>query len=434
MKRELLILISLLVLLHFPLSTFAGLPADVENSCMFTDSCRKPLLLYFRFDSSLVDYDYMDNPHTLNKFASLFADSLLISYIDSISITSYASPDGNARYNLALVNRRADAVKGYLVWKYPGLDQHRIQILPGGENWAGLRQLVEIDDAVPNREEVIEILDKVPDTERCKVLLRRLDKGIAYRYINKHLLPRLRNAAICMVRLKEPTHDSILENVKSDKITSVAHAEVSDCIAYTPAIFPVFDSNKYPVGSSHCSPLLALKTNLLSWVGFTSNGDIASFRPNLSAEIFFARRWSVIGSAEYSNWRGGKSNKFWGVSGYSIESRVWLLDTDSYRWLYLGVYGKFGDFDYRPEPDCALVCDGSSVTGTYWDSGLSLGVYLPLTSHWGLEAGLRGGYRKTVGKAYDYEPPHAYYHHDAPSTHWGITGFIFSLTYRWLTK
>ena len=60
--------------------------------------CCEPLLLHFRFDRSLVEYDYMDNPHTLAAFSTLFADSLSTAQIDTVTITSYASPEGDTQY------------------------------------------------------------------------------------------------------------------------------------------------------------------------------------------------------------------------------------------------------------------------------------------------------------------------------------------------
>lgn len=176
--------------------------------------------------------------------------------------------------------------------------------------------------------------------------------------------------------------------------------------------------------------IFALKTNLADWAGLTPDGRLAAFRPNLAAELYFARRWSVMASAAYSNWKGGKEHRFWGVSGYSLEPRFWLKGDGRYRWFYLGAYGQLGDFDYQPLPEGDTAAAGISHTGRYWHAGLSFGVYLPLSRHWGIEAGVRGGYRNATVKAYDNEPPHAYYHHDASSVRWGLTGINLGVGYR----
>lgn len=436
---------ALLIVCLFLLPASARSSRSLSSGC--DTLCGSPLLLHFRFDRSLVEYDYMDNPHTLEAFGSLFSDSLAAARIDTLVITAYASPDGNAHYNFRLARTRAIAVKGYLLWKYPHLDQHRILIRPQGENWTGLRQLVTTDLSLPDREDVLQILAEVSDTERCKSLLRRLNRGSAYDYIQKKLLPLLRNAAICTVQLKSTdTHSLPLSITSAEQRNAFqVYNEKSIYSGKTAFFTPVIPETlrkgmTLPRPQLTGVPFISLKTNLLAWAGLTSEGDLASLRPNLAAEFFFARRWSVQASAEYSDWEGGKDNKFWGISGYSLEPRFWLCSMDTYCWLYFGAYGQLGDFDYRISSDNATTTGGNatpsglSSTGTYWSAGLSLGIYVPLTRHWGLEAGLRGGYRKASCKAYDYEPPHAYYHHDFPSKRWGITGFNLSISYRWLTK
>ena len=62
-------------------------------------------------------------------------------------------------------------------------------IRPQGENWTGLRHLVEADKAVPAREKVLALLDEENDTEQLKILLRHLNGGKTYRYISGRLLP-----------------------------------------------------------------------------------------------------------------------------------------------------------------------------------------------------------------------------------------------------
>ena len=68
----------------------------------------------------MVDYGYRDNNRILAAMHKIFADSLCVSRIDSVCIQAFSSPEGDADYNRRLALRRAQAVKGYLVWKYPG--------------------------------------------------------------------------------------------------------------------------------------------------------------------------------------------------------------------------------------------------------------------------------------------------------------------------
>lgn len=110
----------------------------------------------------------MDNLHALECFSTLFSDSISALSVDTIIITSCASPEGNVQHNFRLARQRAVSVKEYLLWKYSYLSQARILIYSRGEDWTGLRQSVELDNDIPNRTEVLQILNEVPDTERCK--------------------------------------------------------------------------------------------------------------------------------------------------------------------------------------------------------------------------------------------------------------------------
>ena len=95
-----------------------------------TDISGRPFMLYFRFDKAMVDSGYLDNGRTLHHLEEILADCRLCERIDSINILSFASPDGDHSYNERLTHRRSIAVKGYLVWKYPHLDQYRIHSRP----------------------------------------------------------------------------------------------------------------------------------------------------------------------------------------------------------------------------------------------------------------------------------------------------------------
>lgn len=141
-----------------------GVQPEITMTVSTRDSLyRTPLLLHFRQNRSLVEYDYMDNPRTLACFCALFTDSLSTPGIDTVTIFSYASPEGDARHNFALARQRAIAVKGYLLWKYPHLNRERLLIEPVGEDWLKLRELVVADNSVPDRGEVLHLLDEIPD-------------------------------------------------------------------------------------------------------------------------------------------------------------------------------------------------------------------------------------------------------------------------------
>ena len=248
----------------------------------------RPMLLYFRIDCAAVERDYMDNTRTLEAFHRIFSDSALASRIDTVIVTSYASPDGDESYNLRLARQRSVAVKGYLVWKYPHLNQYRIAVRPQGENWQGLRSLIAADYAVPHQKEVLQILNKNTDSRLCKEQLRRLDGGISYTYIREHILHNLRHASVCTVRLKDPLPLLDRTDIFRPDITRTNELYRGSLKTEVSPVYPL------PVSSSTIKrPLFALKTNLLF---------DAALMPNIEIEVPVNKRWSLNGELMFPWW------------------------------------------------------------------------------------------------------------------------------------
>lgn len=101
MRRLLHIFVYSVCLLQFPafasIADSAGMRVEVSQTLIksFHDSiCHNSLLVHFRFNCSLVESDYMDNLHALECFSALFSDSISALSVDTIIITSCASPKG----------------------------------------------------------------------------------------------------------------------------------------------------------------------------------------------------------------------------------------------------------------------------------------------------------------------------------------------------
>ena len=147
----------------------------------------------------------MDNRHALSALDSLFSDPVYVWSIDSIYIHAYSSPEGKSDYNLELSRRRSQAMSKYLTERYPMLKLgSRISCISGGENWDGMREAVARASDFNEREEVLMIIDQVSDLARREQLLKRLNAGLAYRYIKDNILPPLRNAEVCVIRTRRP--------------------------------------------------------------------------------------------------------------------------------------------------------------------------------------------------------------------------------------
>ena len=303
----------------------------------------KPMLLYFRLGKAVVDNGYMDNARTLRHLDEVLSDHSLVSRIDSINILSFASPDGGRKYNELLARQRSTAVKGYLVWKYPHLDQYRIHPRPQGENWQELRRLIAGDENLPNREEVLQIIDCTPDIDRCKALLRKLDGGRSYRYIRERMLHYLRNAAVCMVWIR-PDRLPVLPcpvPLRAESLDKQCEPLVG--MKSLRKQEPTVVGN---VQTKEKRPLFALKTNLVFDAALMPNVEIEvpvgkHHRYSLNGELMFP--WWLMDGDKYclQILMGGLEGRYW------LGSRAKRMNREVLTGHFLGLYAGGGKYDLQ---------------------------------------------------------------------------------------
>ena len=173
------------------------------------------------------------------------------------------------------------------------------------------------------------------------------------------------------------------------------------------------------------SPLLAVQSNLIYWVGIMPDFKRYSWMPNLSLEYFFADRWSINATGAYAKRKVG-GDQYFGVSAWSLEPRIWLNADGTYRWLFAGFYGEAGDFDNQ-----RMHIDDNR-TGKFAGLGLSVGGHIPITDRLGVELGLRAGYSRRTIDYYTPENEHYYFDNDKKRNKFGITGINISIVYRFI--
>lgn len=148
----------------------------------------------------------------------------------------------------------------------------------------------------------------------------------------------------------------------------------------------------------------ALKTDFVLWGSLMPGFESGSFTPNLSAEVYFAKRWSVQLGGAYSNWDAlGGDYGLYAVTGVDLEPRWWLKNDGLYRGLYFGVFGTYGDFDLQKKEH------DTGYTGTYFMGGVTGGWCQVLGRHLYLEAALRLGFRSAKGDNYTILNGHYYW-------------------------
>lgn len=160
----------------------------------------------FRVGSSHLDSCFADNAAALLRLhdivgATPAANRRLVRHV---RITGEASPEGGYGTNIRLSIARAQALKTYLL-QHVYLADAQIEVAYTEPSWNDLRESVKADRHVPYRRQVIQIIDQTyPGADR-DAQLRQLGNGRAYRYLNEHLLHRLRNAACVQVTFEHLT-------------------------------------------------------------------------------------------------------------------------------------------------------------------------------------------------------------------------------------
>lgn len=393
-------------------------------------------VVYYHHSRSDIDMSLRDNKAALDDLVKYLEDIAQDSTrrMNSIRLDSYASPDGLSTANKALSWHRAERMREYIGVRV-GLPDSVFTLTGHGVDWSGLAKIVSGSDVdVPYKNEVIDILRNTPEwifdnkghvVDSRKRRLGMLRGGIPYNYLLKHVFPLLRRSCVTLYYVvdvpepRQPFAGSGAEGPIAEPDTCVGPATP---LVTEPAVVPAPEVNVSDERTFR--PMLSVKTNLLYWVGIMPDLYRYTFVPNLEVEWFIGDRWSLAGVGNYAKWGYGDDD-FYGISSWSIESRWWLKGDGRFRWFYVGVYGQMGDYDAQ---NSRIPLDGS--TGKLWGAGLSIGAAIPFSDRFGLEIGIRGGYRHSVAKGYVHEAPEYFLEYKGNDGHWGITGLKSSLYFR----
>ena len=113
------------------------------------------------------------------------------STISRITITGYASPEDTYERNLALSERRTQAVSDYVNGTY-NLPRGVFHVSGRGEDWATLDSLVSVSNTVSDKFRVLDIIRGGGDPDQRERELKALSGGATYRRIFDEFYPRLR--------------------------------------------------------------------------------------------------------------------------------------------------------------------------------------------------------------------------------------------------
>ena len=315
-----------------------------------------------------------------------------------ISVTGNASPEGTVKFNEYLSEKRAEAIlklfqeKGMLP-EDTETDHHF-----SGRDWSGLRRAVRADSAVPSRRKVLNLLDSIlgPNPPAHPLSdLKRIDKGIPYRYLYTELFPGLR-ASTLIIEYEELFPPIILENPErlSTRITVIPDMpsipELKTIEPYTPI--------------KECKPFyMGLKSNLLY---------DALLLPNIGAEFYIGKGWSLTADWMYGWWDRDRSHYYWRAYGGTIGARKWFGRKASEKPLtghHLGIFAGVVTYDFELGKGGIM---GGLPHRTLWDrcniiSGVEYGYSLPVARRLNIDFTIGIGY--LGGKYLKYEPKDGFY-------------------------
>lgn len=376
------IFISLTILFSLSTDGYAAIRQDVieKDSTNFVVLC---------FDSDQVRVDSL---HRFNKRAIALLDSLFIGahdmeFLSSLVVSTYVSPYDDAKLNVQLAAKRNESIKEFLQQRYPFLNVIQIQLRSGsGEDWLELGRLIAADSEMPDREDVLMLLEYHRDNiGKRKLLLQKMNGGIPYRYIVDRILPKLRRSEIeVTMRVPEADVKVIKPQGWLPIVTpSVNNPEQEQENNKLDRVADISDIEK----KMERRTVLAVKNNLIY--------DLA-LAPNIEVEVPIGKRWSF--NAEYKcPWWLNNSHEFcYQLLSGGLEGRYWLGNRQKRNRLtghFLGLYAEGGVYDFQ--------FGGDGYQGNYYGaSGLTYGYAHQVARHLSLEFSLGVGYLTTEYRKY----------------------------------
>ena len=147
---------------------------------------------FFVGDTRVVD-TLGDNRRQLDKITGLMRQIVEQQefYVDTITLTAAASPEGSYAANNILARGRAQALKRYLVRRYGRSIDTMLTVRWVAEDWTELTNRIRTDREIGNRDAILELIaeEKNPD-RREQAIRQRFPKE--YAYIRSVIYPQLR--------------------------------------------------------------------------------------------------------------------------------------------------------------------------------------------------------------------------------------------------
>lgn len=204
------LLMVFLLLALFPVVSNAQIDREVTRS----------VKVHFRQGTVVLDENYMDNKATMSEFAkevkAYYSDSTV--RFRQIRVVSSASPEGGKAINDRIAKQRAEAIAQWISREIAVDLDYAVEST--GVDWELLKALIIEAEGVPYRDEVLELLERVPAivVENGKEVevryneLKALRNGTSYRWIYANIFPKLRYASACCEFWWETIPELLVDN------------------------------------------------------------------------------------------------------------------------------------------------------------------------------------------------------------------------------
>ena len=340
--------------------------------------------IYFRIGRHKLDSTFRSNTQMLDRLNSPTLR------LEKVEVVGAASPEGSVQLNQRLSRKRGNVLYHRLsrmanLNGVPRIDRFL------GRDWRGLLRLVETDPKVPYRQESLELLREIlrevesgePTSADPFWRLVALRGGEPYRYMYRNLFPALRRSEIHLWFRK------IFSPVPPAPLVLAKELPAWEPLQPVPLSAPA---------PKPTSVFWAIKTNALY--------DLLAV-PNIGAEVYWGKDWSVGANWMYGWWKHDHKHWYWRIYGGDLYARKWFGRKAKEKPLtghHVGVYAQMLTYDFATGGRGYM---GGQPGGNLWDKasyavGVEYGYSHPISRRLNLDFTLGVGY--LTGDYHEYLP------------------------------
>ena len=346
------------------------------------------LIVYYSLNEDYIRPDHMNNAANLREIRRVLSNPANMD--KSIVLEGTASPEGPDFINRSLGEDRAQNLADWLVGQFPDLEG-RIVIRAKGEDWDGLRSMVENCGSLSakDKEEILDIIDSDNTPEKKEELLKA---HRAYGIVEKECFPYIRYARFAGFEIAgEETAplENTLTIVRPQVDTTVAKPVQDTLSTQTPEPLPI-EPEETKEARRGLNTVAALKTNLLFDAATALNAEV---------EFPIGNRYSIMVEDVFPWWEYGNKYCFqlWEMG---VEARFWFkswknIGSDKLRGWFAGPYVMSGKYDFQFDKSI-------NYQGEMWSAGLTGGYAMPIGKNKKarLEFSVSMGYMKSPYRHY----------------------------------